>query len=645
MKTTILTTALLLLSLGLFAQVSINTDGSSPDTSALLDVKSTNKGMLIPRMTTTQRDAISLPATGLLVFDETTGGFWFYNGSIWEDLSAGDNLGDHTATQNINLNGNYLSGDGTNEGIFVDSDGKVGIGTTVPEYELDIGTDWRTHMLRLTSNGTTSSGDAGPIMEIDGGNGHWGTGSLTGLKIDLSGNSVNNRYAAIFNGGNVGIGTSTPSSKLSVSGSADFSGNVGIGTTTPTSALDVDGGNISLNGGWLSGDGGNEGLSVDANGNVSIGNSSPGGLLHVGSGSLSGNQNITIENNQNRWRTLVTSDGRFAIKEDNNHMGNTTRFIIDKYTGDVGIGNAIPNPDNPLHVGGFAGGDNSNPANYIVRIENKVNSSLGSQEGVLALLFDSDLNGNPGVGNWIQFFEGGTDLAGKIENNNNGNVQYESGGSDYAELLERLDHDEEINAGDIVGVFGGKISKNTEGADWVMAVSDQAIVLGNAIYDGTEENYEIVSFIGQIPVFVCGKVNIGDYILASGANDGTAIAVSPLDIEPEQGRLIVGRAWEAKETEEVARVNAVVGLPEAASTTMALARRVEAQQAEIDALKSQNESLQTKVDEMDVLKAENIEMKTDNEKQQAEIESIKAMLGMNNEIAPQKRDLTMFNKK
>jgi hypothetical protein len=69
------------------AQVGINEDNSQPDASALLDVKSSTKGMLVPRMTTTQRNLISNPATGLLVFDTTTGSFWFYNGS-WTDLSS-----------------------------------------------------------------------------------------------------------------------------------------------------------------------------------------------------------------------------------------------------------------------------------------------------------------------------------------------------------------------------------------------------------------------------------------------------------------------------------------------------------------------------------------------------------------------------
>ena len=86
---------------------------------------------------------------------------------------------------------------------------------------------------------------------------------------------------------------------------------------------------------------------------------------------------------------------------------------------------------------------------------------------------------------------------------------------------------------------------------------------------------------------VRGAVTIGDFIVASGHQDGTAMAVSPEAITPEQGRLIVGRAWEASEEEAVKLVKTIVGLPEAASTTMALARRVEAQQKEIEALTEQ----------------------------------------------------------
>ncbi len=80
---------------------SINDDGTAPDASAILDVQSTNKGILIPRMTTAQRTAIAAPGRGLLVFDTSTGGFWFHDGTAWADLSAGGGAdADWTETAN-----------------------------------------------------------------------------------------------------------------------------------------------------------------------------------------------------------------------------------------------------------------------------------------------------------------------------------------------------------------------------------------------------------------------------------------------------------------------------------------------------------------------------------------------------------------
>jgi len=70
----------LLTTYSLEAQVSISSDGSDPDPSAMLDVKSTDLGMLIPRMTITQRDEISNPADGLLIFNTTTQCYEGYSG-------------------------------------------------------------------------------------------------------------------------------------------------------------------------------------------------------------------------------------------------------------------------------------------------------------------------------------------------------------------------------------------------------------------------------------------------------------------------------------------------------------------------------------------------------------------------------------
>ncbi len=66
--------------------VAINETGTAPDPSAQLDVQSTTRGMLVPCMTTTQRTTIASPANGLLVFDTTTGTFWFYSAGSWAEL-------------------------------------------------------------------------------------------------------------------------------------------------------------------------------------------------------------------------------------------------------------------------------------------------------------------------------------------------------------------------------------------------------------------------------------------------------------------------------------------------------------------------------------------------------------------------------
>ncbi len=67
-------------------QVGIGTN--IPDASAKLEIKDTTKGLLIPRMTSTQRDLINSPATGLLIFDNTKNSFWFYDGNQWVSLSS-----------------------------------------------------------------------------------------------------------------------------------------------------------------------------------------------------------------------------------------------------------------------------------------------------------------------------------------------------------------------------------------------------------------------------------------------------------------------------------------------------------------------------------------------------------------------------
>lgn len=66
---------LALMSVESTAQVAINTNGAVADETAILDIKSTTQGLLIPRMSTADRDNITDPANGLLVFDTDTNVF------------------------------------------------------------------------------------------------------------------------------------------------------------------------------------------------------------------------------------------------------------------------------------------------------------------------------------------------------------------------------------------------------------------------------------------------------------------------------------------------------------------------------------------------------------------------------------------
>jgi hypothetical protein len=88
-KLVIIISSMLLMNVQMYAQnVGISVDGSNPDNSAMLDVKSTTHGILIPRLNDVQRNAIPSPATGLLIYNTTTNRFNIYNGSGWYEIGS-----------------------------------------------------------------------------------------------------------------------------------------------------------------------------------------------------------------------------------------------------------------------------------------------------------------------------------------------------------------------------------------------------------------------------------------------------------------------------------------------------------------------------------------------------------------------------
>ena len=78
----------LMIAMDLTAQVVIDPDGSDPHPSAMLEIAATNRGILIPRISDSERNAIPSPATGLLLYNSTTNLFNYFNGTFWCQIPA-----------------------------------------------------------------------------------------------------------------------------------------------------------------------------------------------------------------------------------------------------------------------------------------------------------------------------------------------------------------------------------------------------------------------------------------------------------------------------------------------------------------------------------------------------------------------------
>jgi hypothetical protein len=69
----------------------VNIGTNTNDSSAVLNINSVSQGVMLPSMTEAQRDAISSPTTGLLVFqNDGTNGFYYYNGTQWTLIGAAE---------------------------------------------------------------------------------------------------------------------------------------------------------------------------------------------------------------------------------------------------------------------------------------------------------------------------------------------------------------------------------------------------------------------------------------------------------------------------------------------------------------------------------------------------------------------------
>ncbi|MBC7915908.1 MAG: hypothetical protein H7Y07_17500 [Pyrinomonadaceae bacterium] len=129
----------LLCKVGYAQNVGINSTGAAPAASAGLDVDFTNKGLLIPRMTSAQRTAISSPAIGLLVYQTGAGEGFYYNGAGGWTLLASNSAWGLTGNTGTNPTSNAIGTvdafslafkTSNAERMRITSSGNVGIGTS-----------------------------------------------------------------------------------------------------------------------------------------------------------------------------------------------------------------------------------------------------------------------------------------------------------------------------------------------------------------------------------------------------------------------------------------------------------------------------------------------------------------------------------
>lgn len=154
---------------------------AAPNASSLLEMVSTSKGLLIPRMTVAQRNAIISPATGLMIFQtNNTPGFYYYSGTAWNAVSS------KSANQTLS---NLTAPTAINQSLVPAADNVVDIGSPT--------LNWRNLYLQ---GGIYLGGSR--ILNLNGNNSSVGFGTLYNLSLGYGNTAVGNSALALTTNGN-----------------------------------------------------------------------------------------------------------------------------------------------------------------------------------------------------------------------------------------------------------------------------------------------------------------------------------------------------------------------------------------------------------------------------------------------------------
>jgi len=340
---------------------SLGVGTSSPDTSALLDLTSTSKGFLAPRMTTTQRDAISSPAAGLMIYNTTTNAYNVYASGAWGAIGSGGGsslpwtrtiLTSGSGTYTVPANVNQIrvqvvgAGGGGAQGYYVASlgylEGGPGGGGGAAVIFSTSTTGSQTFSYTIGTGGTAGNvgtstwfgsisaggGGAADIIQSDGGHGGvGGTCSSSTSIVCQPGSpggvgffSTTNQTSVVGggNGGDAGSGSGGAQGGVGATSNVGLYGGGGAGgrANSGGSATGAAGGNgiIIIDEVYSGGSGSSQWTTATSGiyynlGNVGIGTSSPSAALHVyaTNDNFWGQMKIQASNASNAGLSFITA--------------------------------------------------------------------------------------------------------------------------------------------------------------------------------------------------------------------------------------------------------------------------------------------------------------------------------------------------
>ncbi|WP_191906448.1 tail fiber domain-containing protein [Hymenobacter baengnokdamensis] len=324
MKTLLLST-LLLAPVYAFAQ-SVGIGTTTPTASAALEIKSTSQGLLLPRLTLAQRTALTSsstapPVPGLVIYQtDNTPGLYAYDGATWVRLGA-DNLGNHTATQTLDLNSQRLLGNvGTSLGdstAQVELNASVGTQSAALITRSTFGAKYTRAMLSgygKLPDGTPTANDFGiwaTAYRGGGWAGFFSAGSTT-TPLRWVGICQNPGYNNTGSAIRIVDGTQGAGKVLTSDGS-------GYGKWQSLPPVTAAGGNFNLGPYYLVGNGGSTGIAISSAGAVGINTTTPYSQLAntatniIGSDGAGGNPgSLTWAANQAGYASMFYNAGTAA---------------------------------------------------------------------------------------------------------------------------------------------------------------------------------------------------------------------------------------------------------------------------------------------------------------------------------------------